>query len=93
MWRIMLEVTGRTTSLPTPLPALEEELTAGPSSHPEYYEAVTREVEGVAYFDDALSAEELGAISGVIKIYTGQLRCRLAKELYSLIKNDLDRSW
>ncbi|KAM5534177.1 hypothetical protein V8D89_012197 [Ganoderma adspersum] len=70
VWLIMLEVTGRTTSLPTRL-ALEEELAAGPSGLPEHYVQVTHEVDGAAYFDDALSSEEMDIISGVVKVYIG----------------------
>ncbi|KAM5539569.1 hypothetical protein V8D89_006678 [Ganoderma adspersum] len=74
VWRLMLEVTGRNTSASLPTRgALEEELAAGPSGALEHCEAVTRprEAQGAVYVDDALSMEELDAIAGVVKVYTG----------------------
>ena len=76
VWRLMLEVTGRnmsTPGLPTRM-ALEEELAAGPSGGLAvgHCEAVTREVRGAAYVDDALEVEELDVIAGVVKVYTGE---------------------
>lgn len=93
VWRIMLEVTGRSTGLPTRL-VLEEELAACPSGCPEHYVQVTHEVDGAAYFDDALSSEEMDIISGVVKVYTGERWRDLAQRSYSLaLETIFVRNW
>ncbi len=70
VWRLLTEAVGDDEDLQN---RLAQQAASGPSGESSSYGEVLRLSRSFAFMDDSLSEEELDAISGVYKVYTGKL--------------------